>query len=85
MNVLDNFLSWLIFGSVIGGLAYILSPEKFRGKAPILLGISGAILTGFLASLVLNIPLHKFSLVSLFVALCGSCFFVVGNRTLRNV
>ena len=85
MNIFDNILGWFIFGSVIGSLAYIFEPNHIREGKPIMLGIMGATLTGILTSLILNIPLHQFSLISFIVALCGSFFFVLADKTLRTV
>ena len=85
MSMLNNFLSWLIFGSVIGSLAYMVEPDELRKKDPIILGILGAIATGFLANFILNIPLSQFSLISFMLALCGACFVIAGGRTLRNI
>jgi uncharacterized membrane protein YeaQ/YmgE (transglycosylase-associated protein family) len=85
MSFVNNLLSWIIFGSVIGSLAYIIEPDEFRKKDPIVMGIIGAIVTGILANLILNIPLTQFSLVSFMVAICGACFVIIGGRTLRNI
>lgn len=84
MNIFDNILSWIIFGSVIGSLGYMFEPEHLRGKEPILFGIAGAIITGMITNIALNIPIAQFSLISFMVALCGSLFLVITSRALRN-
>jgi uncharacterized membrane protein YeaQ/YmgE (transglycosylase-associated protein family) len=81
----NNILSWLIFGSVIGSIVYIFEPEAIRGKGPIILGIVGAVLAGFIANIILNIPIQQFSLISFMVAMCGACFLVLGSKTLNNI
>lgn len=85
MSFANNILSWLIFGSVIGSIAYIFEPDEFRKKDPIIMGIAGAIFAGVLANVILNIPITQFRLVSFMVAMCGACFVIVGGRTLRNI
>ena len=85
MNIVNNFLSWIIFGSVIGSIAYIFEPDELRNVHPIVMGIVGAIVTGILANIILNIPLTQFSLVSFMVALCGASFVIISGRTLRNI
>jgi uncharacterized membrane protein YeaQ/YmgE (transglycosylase-associated protein family) len=85
MSIVNNILSWIIFGSVIGGIVYIFEPYSMRGKDPLLLGIAGAMIAGLLANFLLNIPIDQFSLTSFMVALCGSCFLVLGVKTLRNI
>ena len=84
MSVWINILTWLIFGSAIAGLAYIIEPSM-RNRYPFILGISGAAVAGILGNYIFNIPLAQFSLMSFTVALCGACFLVVTTGFLRNI
>jgi uncharacterized membrane protein YeaQ/YmgE (transglycosylase-associated protein family) len=84
MSIFTNILSWLIFGSVIGGLGYIIEPS-LHNKKPFVYGISGAIITGLTTNLILNIPIEQFSLVSFMVAICGACFLIITTGFLRKV
>lgn len=84
MNVINNIITWLIFGTVIGSLGYIFEP-KLKNKQPLIIGICGAIITGLLANFILNIPFEEFSLVSFFVALCGASFLVLVDGLIKNI
>lgn len=81
--MLTNLLTWFIFGSVIGSLAYIVEP-KLRNLRPIILGIIGAFIAGILTDLLLNISIQQFSLISFLVAMCGASFLVVSMGILQK-
>ncbi len=85
MIYLNNILSWIIFGSVVGTLGYIFQPGEMHRQDPIIMGVIGAVITGLLTSFILNIPLSHFNSLTLVVALFGACLVIVGGMTLRNI
>lgn len=84
MQLFTNLLSWIIFGSVIASLAYIIEPQ-LRTIKTYTYGIMGAIFTGMITNLLLSIPFEQFSLVSLFVAMFGASLVVFSTGLLRKI
>ena len=85
MIYLNNILSWIIFGSVVGTLGYIFQPGDIHKQDPIIMGIIGAVITGIMTSIIFNIPLSQFNSLTFLVALFGACLVIVGGMTLRNI
>ncbi len=79
-------MGWIIFGLVVGILANVIDPHPARGGilAAIVLGIAGAIVGGFLGSLILGIGISGFNLSSLAIALLGSLFLLFLGRTISH-
>ena len=79
-----GILSWIVFGLIAGALAKWIMPGKDPGGiiVTILLGIAGAIVGGFIASLLGLGTVGGFSLESLLVAIGGALLLLFGYRQL---
>ncbi len=81
-----GLFSWIILGLVVGGLAKWIMPGKDPGGIfmTILLGICGALLGGFLASLVGLGAVSGFNLGSLMIALAGALVLLWLYRRVKS-
>ena len=80
-----GILSWIVFGLIAGALAKWIMPGKDPGGivVTILLGIGGAIIGGFIASLLGLGTVSGFNLWSLLVALGGALLLLFGYRQMK--
>jgi len=69
-----GILSWLLFGLIVGALAKWLMPGKDPGGlfVTILIGIAGAMVGGFLASLIGIGGVSGFNFGSMMIAVAGA-------------
>ena len=81
-----GILSWIIFGLIAGALAKWIMPGRDPGGivVTILLGIAGAVVGGFIASLLGLGTVTGFNLWSLLVALGGALLLLFGYRQLKS-
>lgn len=81
-----SILSWLIFGMIVGIIANIIDPSPSRGGllGAVGLGIGGALIGGFLASLIFSTGISGFNLSSFFIAVLGSLILLFVERSLRQ-
>jgi len=76
---------WIILGGLAGGLASLLTGEKRGCLSNIIIGIVGALLGGFLFSLVGERSLTgRIDLWSVFVAFVGSIILIAFFRAIRG-
>jgi uncharacterized membrane protein YeaQ/YmgE (transglycosylase-associated protein family) len=78
-----GIIAWIIFGALAGWLATLVAGEdqRFGGLANIGIGIVGAIIGGFIASLLGFWGVTGFNLASLLIAILGALLFlfVIGS------
>ena len=72
-----NILAWALFGLLAGVVAKFLGKQSGRGDPmgfvfTILLGIAGAVIGGFVASLLFNWDINTFSIAGFAVAVAGA-------------
>lgn len=81
-----NIISWIIFGTIVGIVANAIDPAPNRGGilGPILLGIVGALVGGFLANLVFGIAVTGFNVTSFLVAIAGSLLLLFVGKAVRR-
>ena len=88
-----GFFGFLLLGLIAGALAKLILPGKQGGGwfVTLLLGVVGALLGGWLGSLLFNAPLEEFfSLQTWLLAVGGSIIvllvygLIVGRRTRRD-
>lgn len=81
-----GLLSWILFGLIAGALAKLFTPGKDPGGCIItpIIGIAGALLGGWIATLVGFGGISGFDLRSLVIAVLGSILLLVIYRTLRR-
>ena len=80
-----GLLSWLLVGLVAGWLADTLMKGRGRGVIfSIILGIVGALVGGFLASTLFNVPdpINGFNITSLLIAFLGAVILIAVVRAL---
>lgn len=81
-----NILAWIVFGLITGIIANMIDPRRSEGGlfAAVVLGIVGAIVGGFLASVLFGIGITGFNLESFAIAVAGALLLLVGERALRR-
>jgi uncharacterized membrane protein YeaQ/YmgE (transglycosylase-associated protein family) len=81
-----GILSWIVLGLVVGAVAKLIMPGKDPGGLLITigLGIAGALVGGFLGSMVGLGPVTGFNLGSLAIAVAGSILLLFLYRRLRS-
>lgn len=79
---LMNLILWVIVGSIVGFIAYRVDPGEAKGgiSATILFGIIGAIIGGFLAPFIFQVPVTDFSLHGFVAALLGAFVLTLIHR-----
>jgi uncharacterized membrane protein YeaQ/YmgE (transglycosylase-associated protein family) len=81
-----GILSWIVLGLVVGALAKWIMPGDDPGGIVLTgaLGIAGAVVGGFLASLLGLGGVAGFDVRSLAVAIGGALLLLYGHRRLRG-
>ncbi len=79
-----GFLSWIVFGLLAGALAKFIMPGKDPGGCLIttVLGIFGAIVGGWIGTLVGFGDVSGFNLGSFVIAVLGSIVLLLGYRVI---
>jgi len=81
-----GILSWILFGAIAGYLAKWIMPGDDPGGliVTILIGVAGAFVGGFVASLLGLGTVGDFSLYSFLVAIGGALLLLFGYRQLKS-
>lgn len=81
-----GFLSWILLGLIVGVLAKWILPGKDPGGliVTILLGIVGAVVGGYLATLLGLGAVTGFNLGSLVIAIAGAILVLLIHRKIRG-
>ncbi len=81
-----GILLWIIFGALAGWIASVLMKTDYEQGtvSDILMGIIGAVVGGFLMSLIGQSGVDGFNLYSLFVAVLGAVAIIYLSRMLRR-
>jgi uncharacterized membrane protein YeaQ/YmgE (transglycosylase-associated protein family) len=81
-----GFLSWILLGLIVGVLAKWILPGKDPGGliVTILLGIVGAVIGGYLATLLGLGAVTGFNLGSLVIAIGGAILVLLVHRKIRG-
>ena len=77
-----NWISWAIFGLIAGALAKAIMPGKDPGGfwVTMLIGIIGAILGGWISTLLLNYDPNNWSIGGFLVAIAGALILLFVYR-----
>lgn len=69
-----GIIAWIVFGLIAGALAKFIMPGDDPGGiiVTMLLGIVGAVVGGFLGSMLLGVGVSGFNLTSLLIAIVGA-------------
>ncbi|MDZ7316241.1 MAG: GlsB/YeaQ/YmgE family stress response membrane protein [candidate division KSB1 bacterium] len=81
-----GFFSWILMGLIVGALAKVIMPGKDPGGIiiTILLGIGGAFVGGFIASLLGIGSVTGFNLGSILIATGGAVLILWLHRRLKK-
>jgi len=79
-----GILLWIVFGALVGWVASMIMKTGGGLLWDIVIGIVGAILGGFLMSLIGYGDVNGFNLYSFIVALIGACVLIAIVRAVRR-
>lgn len=81
-----GIISWIIFGLIAGAIAKFIMPGRVQSGIFMtsLLGIVGAVIGGFIGTLLGFGPVTGFNLPSFFVAVIGTLLFLVVYGKLKT-
>jgi len=81
-----GIFSWILLGLIAGALAKFIMPGRDPGGiiVTILIGIAGAIIGGFLGSLIGLGKVESFDLGGIFIATIGAIVLLVLYRVLKR-
>jgi uncharacterized membrane protein YeaQ/YmgE (transglycosylase-associated protein family) len=81
-----GWLTWIVLGLVVGALAKLIMPGKDPGGLvmTIILGIVGAVVGGWISTLLGLGAVTGFNVPSLVVATAGAMLLLFANRALRG-
>jgi len=77
-----SILAWIVLGLIAGWLAGLIVGGDHGVLGDILLGIVGAVVGGFLSSVLLGIDVTGFNLPSLLIAIVGAILVIGIARAL---
>jgi uncharacterized membrane protein YeaQ/YmgE (transglycosylase-associated protein family) len=79
-------LSWVVFGLLAGFLAKVLTPGEDKGGLilTLLLGVAGAVVGGYVATLLGYGGVSGFNLYSLLIAIGGAILLLLLYRLVRK-
>ena len=79
-----GIIIWIIFGGLAGWVASLLMKSNGSVLSDIIVGIIGAIIGGFLMSLIGQSGVTTFNLYSFLVAVLGACVLIAIMRAVRR-
>ena len=81
-----GILTWIIVGLIAGWLAGVFMRSGFGLVGDLIIGVVGALLGGFLASMLFHVanPISGFNIQTLFVAFLGAVLVIVVLRIPRR-
>ena len=83
--MLSSIVAWLVVGAIAGWLAgYIMKRNTELNLADVVLGIVGAVVGGWIGSLVLRADINTFSPLGLIFAVIGALILAFGYEKLTG-
>jgi Transglycosylase associated protein. len=79
-----GILIWIIFGALVGWVASMIMKDGGGLIWDIIVGIVGAVIGGFIMSLIGKSGVSGFNLYSFLVALLGACILIAIVRAIRR-
>ncbi|MEK7602370.1 MAG: GlsB/YeaQ/YmgE family stress response membrane protein [Patescibacteria group bacterium] len=79
-----GILLWIVFGALVGWIASLVMKSDGGLVWDIVVGIVGAVVGGFIMSLLGEGGVGGFTLYSFFVAILGACVFIAILRAIRR-
>jgi uncharacterized membrane protein YeaQ/YmgE (transglycosylase-associated protein family) len=79
-----GIILWIVFGAITGWIASLLMKSDSGLLWDIVVGIVGAVVGGFVMSLLGQGGIQGFNLYSFLVAILGACIFIAVLRAVRR-
>ena len=81
-----GFLTWVVLGGIVGAIAKLIMPGKDPGGfiVTILLGIAGAIVGGYISTLLGFGAVTGFNIISLVIAVVGALILLLLYRMIKK-
>jgi uncharacterized membrane protein YeaQ/YmgE (transglycosylase-associated protein family) len=79
-----GIIIWIVFGAIVGWVASKIMGSGSGLLTDIIIGIVGAVLGGFLMSLIGKSGVGGFNLYSFLVAIIGACILIAIVRAIRK-
>ncbi len=79
-----GLLSWIICGALIGWVVAFITMADLENAVllQIILGVVGAIMGGWITSMIRGASVREFNIYSFFIALVGSCVLILTVRAI---
>lgn len=86
MDSLMGLTSWIVSGIVIGWVVAFITMADLEKAVllQIILGVVGAIMGGWITSMVRGVGVREFNIYSFFFALIASCILILTVRVIRS-
>ena len=79
-----GIILWIIFGALVGWIASMLMESSGGLVWDIVVGIVGAVIGGWIMSVLGGSPINGFNLYSFLIALLGACILIAIVRAVRR-
>ncbi len=79
-----GIILWIVFGALVGWVASLVMKSEQSLLWDIVVGIVGAVIGGFVMTLLGESSVNGFNLYSFVVALLGACILIAVVRAVRR-
>ncbi|MEK7201126.1 MAG: GlsB/YeaQ/YmgE family stress response membrane protein [Patescibacteria group bacterium] len=79
-----GIILWIVFGALVGWVASLVMKSEQSFLWDIVVGIVGAVIGGFVMTLLGESNVNGFNLYSFVVALLGACILIAVVRAVRR-
>lgn len=79
-----GIILWIVFGALVGWVASIIMKSDEGIVVDVIVGIVGAVIGGWLMSVIGKSGVEGFNLYSFLVALLGACVLIAVLRAVRR-
>lgn len=81
-----GLIIWVLCGAFIGWVVAFITMADLEKAVllQIILGVVGAIMGGWITSMIRGVGVREFNMYSFFIALVGSCVVIFSVRALRS-